>query len=65
MDRSHRAASDGVLKLSRQPCKDVKMPVQWVELWNFFVNFPSVGRIAGKEGDFEWIGLIELHLMVY
>ena len=53
MERSHRAASYSVLKLSRRPCKGVKMPIQWVELWNFFVNFPSVGRIAGKEGDFE------------
>ena len=41
------------LNFAGKACKGVKMPVQWVENANFFVNFLSVGRFAGKEGDFE------------
>ena len=53
------------LNFAGKICKGVKMPVQWVENANFFVDFLSLGRFVRKEGEFEWRDLIELHLMVY
>ena len=50
-------SSNSVFKLSRKLCKGVKMPVQWVELWDFL----SVGRIAGSlNGEISSNGVLKL-----